>query len=402
MMRRAHAFAVCMGLAALLCQPAQLRSADAGSMSIAIVYLSKDYEDPVRTSLVDPADAEYGWQGARFGVQEINANGRFLGRQYELTRSTVAPAEDVKGAAQTALRAGHTLIVADLEAKDLLAVADLPEAKDAVILDARTSDDSLRQGDCRDNIFHLLPNWAMRADALGQYLARKGWKRWLLVSGPKAEDRGYAAAVKRAAQRFGAQIVAQKSFAPAQDAVQGPLQSQISALTQVTGDYDVVFAADTSGSFGDYIPYNTAAPRPVVGTQGLAAVAWDPQLQEYAARGVELRFFKAASRQMNERDYGNWLATSVIGEAVTRGNATTAAAIKSYLLSDQFAVAANRGEGLTFRRWDHQLRQPLLLFGPRLTVSMAPQNDPHRSQPQTDALGFDQQESQCHNVQQRS
>ena len=68
------------------------------------------------------------------------------------------------------LAAGEALIVADLEATDLLAVADLPAARNAVILNARTSNDELRPESCRTNVFHIAPSWAMRADALAQYL----------------------------------------------------------------------------------------------------------------------------------------------------------------------------------------------------------------------------------------
>jgi ABC transporter substrate binding protein (PQQ-dependent alcohol dehydrogenase system) len=72
------------------------------------------------------------------------------------------------------------------------------------------------------------------------------------------------------------------------------------------------------------------------------------------------------------------------------------AAVKSYILSDQFSVPANKGEGLSFRRWDHQMRQPLLLFGPRMLVSMWPQDVSGHTKLQTDTLGYDQPESTCH------
>jgi ABC transporter substrate binding protein (PQQ-dependent alcohol dehydrogenase system) len=157
----------------------------------------------------------------------------------------------------------------------------------------------------------------------------------------------------------------------------------------------VLFVADTGGTFGDYLPYNSQQPRPVVGTQGLVAQAWNPLFREYAARGVQYRFRQAASRDMTERDYGNWLAVSIIGEAVTRGGKTDAAAIRAYMLSDMFSVPAFKGEGLTFRRWDQQLRPPLLLFGPRLLVSMWPQDSAQHSKFQTDTLGYGRQESLC-------
>jgi ABC transporter substrate binding protein (PQQ-dependent alcohol dehydrogenase system) len=393
-------------LAGLFCLTARAQPASAQEAlaPVPIIYLSKEDPDTSRASLMDPVVADYGWQGAKFGIDEVNINGRFLGKQYQLIKITVPAGQDVAHAAKEALAGGHLLVIADLKPADLIAVADLPAAKDAVILDARSSDDGLRQGDCRDNVFHILPNWAMRADALGQFFAHKNWKRWFLLTGAAPADQAFAQAVRRAASRVDAKIVAQRSFNYQTD-LQGEagaheqIQSRIAAVTHIPAVYDVLWVLDTGDGFGESLPFNTWDPRPVAGTHGLTAVAWNHLFREYAARGMQYRFFLAASRDMTERDYGNWLASSIIGEAVTRGGKADAAGVKSYLLSDQFSVPAFKGEGLSFRAWDHQLRQPVLLFGPRMLVSMWPQDGSGRTKLQTDTLGFDQPESACHNIQ---
>jgi ABC transporter substrate binding protein (PQQ-dependent alcohol dehydrogenase system) len=102
---------------------------------------------------------------------------------------------------------------------------------------------------------------------------------------------------------------------------------------------------------------------------------------------------------MTERDYGNWLAVSVIGTALMRGSEPNAAGVARYLLSDEFSIPAYKGEGLSFRRWDHQLRQPLLLFGPRMLVTMWPQDVTGQARDQVDTLGYDGRESACHFLQ---
>jgi ABC transporter substrate binding protein (PQQ-dependent alcohol dehydrogenase system) len=395
-----------MLLAALLCRCAYAEAPPEKETftPVPIVYLSKDEVDTTRASLLDPVVADYGWQGAKFGVDEININGRFVGKQYQLIKVTVPANGEVVEAARKVFSEGHFMVVADLRATDLLAVADLPEAKGALILDARTSDDSLRQRDCRGNVFHVLPNWAMRADALGQFLARKNWRRWFLLTGTAPADQAYAAAVRRAASRVGAKIVSERSYAYQTDPANASdehesIQVKVAEVTHTSSAYDVLLVTDTRDAFGEYLLYNTWDPRPVAGTHGLTAVAWNHLFREYAARGIQYRFYLVASREMTERDYGNWLAASIIGEAVTRGGQTDVAAVKSYILSDQFSVPANKGEGLSFRRWDHQMRQPLLLFGPRMLVSMWPQDVSGHTKLQTDTLGYDQPESTCHLVQ---
>ena len=52
----------------------------------------------------------------------------------------------------------------------------------------------------------------MLADALAQYLVWKKWNRWLLVLGPRDEDKLYADAIRRSAKRFGGKIVEERPF----------------------------------------------------------------------------------------------------------------------------------------------------------------------------------------------
>jgi len=368
--------------------------------SVSIVYLSREQPAAARASLSEPASAHYGLEGAQFGLEESNNSGRFLGLEYRLLKVVVPPDGDAGAAVRREVAAGHRLVLADLEGADLLAAASVPEAAEALILDTRTSDDRLRQADCRDNVFHLLPSWAMRADALGQYLQTRHWQRWFLLRGAAPADQDFSAALKRAAVRFGATIVAEKSYDPGSDSAdpdtaRQQIQTRMPGITRLGVPYDMVMVADTTSSFGDYLLFNTAEPRPVAGTHGLVAEAWDPQFREYAARGVLYRFFRMTGREMTERDYGNWLGMAVIAEAVTRGAAPDPRSIRKYILSERFSLAANKGEGLTFRRWDHQLRQPLLLFGQRVLVSMAPLSEYRHPGYQTDTLGFDESDSEC-------
>ena len=77
---------------------------------------------------------------------------------------------------------------------------------------------------------------------------------------------------------------------------------------------------------------------------------------------------------MTERDYDAWVAMRVFGEAVTRAQTDRSGELRDYMLSDRFEVGAFKGQGLTFRRWDQQLREPILLVTPRMLVSVSPQD----------------------------
>jgi hypothetical protein len=135
-------------------------------VNVEIHYLGKAYDEPVPLSLVDKVLTDNGIQGARLAIKDNNRSRAFLGQNYELIEDIVPNDGDVVAKAKEILSKGDAIIVADLEVKDLLGIADLPEAKNSTIFNIRLIDDALRQEQCRANIFHVAPSWAMRANAL--------------------------------------------------------------------------------------------------------------------------------------------------------------------------------------------------------------------------------------------
>ena len=393
---------VALALAALLFPAAPVATAAPAqpTLTTTIVYLGKDYQEPPPLSLVDKVATDNGLEGARIALGEDNRTGRLIGQDYKLLEAVVPADGDVVAKAKELIAAGQTLFVADLEPADLIAVADLPEAQGVIFFDIRTSSDKLRQEQCRANVFHIAPSWAMRADALAQYLVWKKWRDWFLVVGKTPADEEYAEAMRRAAKRFGGKIVGEAVYgfdagSRRTDTGHQQIQTQMPMLTQGVADHDVVIVADVADVFGEYMLFRTALPRPVAGTHGLIAVAWHRSFEEYAGTQMQNRFEKKAGRIMTERDYTAWLAVRIIGEAVVRTSKNSAADVRAYILSDKFEVAGFKGQGLNFRHWNLQLRQPILIAGPRALVSVSPQEGFLHPKYLTDTLGFDEPETKC-------
>ena len=126
----------------------------------------------------------------------------------------------------------------------------------------------------------------------------------------------------------------------------------------------MVIVADESEVFGDYLPYRNWDPRPVVGTSGLVPTSWHRSQEQWGGTQLQRRFMRDFNRWMLERDYAAWEAVRSIGEAVTRTNSGDAATLHKYIMSDTFELAAFKGKPLTYRKWDQQLRQPILLATP--------------------------------------
>ena len=210
----------------------------------------------------------------------------------------------------------------------------------------------------------------------------------------------FADALRRAAKRFGGKIIAERTYAYSggsrrTDTGHQQIQTQMPLLTQSLGEHDVILVADVEETFGDYLLFRTYEPRPVAGTHGLIAVSWHRSYEESAATQMQNRFERKAGRIMTERDYSAWLAVRTIGEIVTRTSSLDLPTLRAYLMSPRFEVAGFKSQGLNFRSWDRQLRQPILLAGPRALVSISPQDGFLHPKYLTDTLGYDEPETKC-------
>jgi len=369
--------------------------------TIPVIYLGKDYKEPLPLSYAEEIVTDKGIQGARLMLKEAKQAGLFVGYDFDLTEAIVPRDADVVAKAKELLAKGDAFIIADLEPKDLLAVADLPEAKDSLIVNIRAQEDALRQQQCRANVFHIVPDYAMRADALAQYLIWKKWPRWFVIRGTTPADKEYVEMVKRSAARFGGKVVDEKVYdlppgARNTDSGYQQVQGQIPMVTETAPDHDVIWVANSDEGFGDYLMYRTYKPDPVVGTQGLQALAWDPSYTEYGAMHFQNALPKIAHRKPVERDYIAWLGFRAIADGAMKSGKKTPKDVKAYLVSDKFRLEGFKGQAMTFRTWDNQLRQPIILGGgTRTPVSVSPQEGFLHQTNLTDTLGFDKPETKC-------
>jgi len=362
--------------------------------TVNIAYLAQEQNAPPALSNLDPLIKDKGLVGAELAISDNNTTGQFTGQQFVLKKFILPADANVADAFTKNIAGKFQYVVAMLAAEQLIQIADLPAAKQMLIFDAASSDDALRNEQCRNNVLHILPSRAMRADALGQYLVKKRWTKWFLVVGPAPEDRLYSDAIKRSAKRFNIDIVAEKTWEHTFDA-RRTAQADVAVFSQVEDDYDVLVVADEQGLFGEYLDYRTWLPRPVAGTQGLTATGWHRTHEQWGAVQIQNRFKDQAGRWMEEQDYAAYLAVRAVGEAATRVGSNELPAIKDYLFSEKLALQGYKGNPLSFRAWDGQLRQPVLLAAPRSLVAVAPIEGFLHPKTELDTLGYDQPESHC-------
>ncbi len=360
---------------------------------IRIAYLVETRNlPPALSNLYDPP-ANEGVAGAKLGIADNNTTGKFTGQAFALDIHRLEAGADAANLLSALAADGVYFAILDLETTTLARLLKTSLPPQLLLFNVAAQDRRFRNGDCHPALLHTALSRDMRSDALAQFLIKKRWREWFLIVGPREEDRRFAAAIRRSAKKFGAEIVAQKDWSGNFDARRSA-QSEVPLFTQGP-DYDVLIVADELGDFGDYLPFNTWDPRPVAGTQGLVAQSWGRPVEQWGAAQLQERFLAQANRWMQPRDYAAWTAVRSIGEAALRSRSGGYDKISAFIHSENFQLAGFKGRKMSFRPWNGQMRQPVPLLWARALVSQAPLEGFLHQHTELDTLGLDRAESHC-------
>lgn len=390
---------LCVGrtpLLAALCLAFASAGAAAADFSMGLLTLATDERFSPQALEKAYPDAPLGRALAAAQLALEDASFALQGAGFEKGRVVVAEAPDAAGlqaALASLIKQGVRHVVLELPAAAVVQVTAAARGKDVLLINAAAPDDALRAAQCAPHLLHTLPSHAMQADALAQMLVARKWTRSLLLTGPLAQDRLLVEAFARSAKRFGIKPVAQRPFKLSSD----PRERELGNARLLTAsiDYDTVVVLDSAGEFARDLPYRTVLPRPVVGSNGLTAQAWSPWYERHGAPQLNRRFFKRSSRAMGSYDWAVWLATRAIAEVVSQGPKASLAAQLTALKQGGVTIDGYKGQALSFRAWDGQLRQPLMLAHGNGIAEVAPIEGFLHPKTVLDTLGFDAADTGC-------
>ena len=325
--------------------------------------------------------------GVQVALKEAKLELESAGASMAVETVEVGSLAEAKAAAQKAEKGGAVALLADLPADWLLAAAD---AVKLPLLNLGAADDRLRQQDCRPRLLHVAPSERMRADALAQTLVTRKWMNVLLLTGPSPEDAQRSATAQAAIKRYGLKLAGAKPFKLSGDPRERDLANPL-LLTQ--GGHDVVWVVDSDGEFARTLPYRTATPRPVIGDAGLTALAWHAQYDRFGAPQVSRRFTKTAQRPMSAADWSAWMGGKALAAAAVAAPKGPAAAVQKALTDGE--LDGSKGVAMSFRPWDGQMRQTMLLTDGQGVIGTAPVDGVLHPKNALDTLGGDAPEKLC-------
>jgi ABC transporter substrate binding protein (PQQ-dependent alcohol dehydrogenase system) len=369
--------------------------AAAGTLTLGYLALERDarYDDKRLhfRNLAQPLGVPLA--GAEVALRESRFVGQALGVEFALAPVRGADAAALLAELERLHADGVQFFLVDAPGAVVAELARATRGRALRLFNVSAPDDALRQELCQPQLLHTLPNHAMQADALAQYLVSKKWRNVLVLEGPLADDKLLADAFALAAQRFGLKLVDRRAFVLSNDPRQRD-QGNVALLT--TGpDYDAVFVADSDGEFARGVPYRSIRPRPVIGSEGLVAAAWHWSWERHGAPQLNSRLERQAKRRMADPDWAAWIAVKAVVEAVVRTETTDFETLAAYIAGDEIVLDGFKGNRLSFRPWDNQLRQPMLLATHNAVIERAPIHGFLHQHNNMDTLGFDRRDSRC-------
>ena len=370
------------------------------AQEIKIVHLKRMVEREPTIYSINPEIINNGILGSRMGIKDNNTTGKFTNQKFELIEKNIMPNESAKEIFEEFRKNNYNFFILDVSSEDLDKIISSDILGDALLINVSLKNNDFRNQKCDKQLLHTAPSYMMVTDALMQFLKKKNWTKLFLIFGTNNRDKQFKDSLKISVKKFGLTITNEKKWDFTHD-FRRTADLEFVKFTQ--GEkYEVLVLADegntfgdSGNSFGDYIPYRTWKPNIVVGGEVLKPTSWHHTHEQWGGNQMQSRFLKNFNRFMTNIDFNSWVGIRVFGEAITKTKSLDPKTILDEILKESFKIAAYKGKPVSFRKWNRQLRQPILLVTPRALVSVSPQNGFLHPRTELDTLGIDEPDTKC-------
>jgi len=396
--------------ASLAAAPAFLRRKASGAEEVAIGVLVGSDESG-RT--VVPA--------AQLAVDEANYIAGAFGKVVRLVTEVATSADDAEKKATKLVRQGGAKAIIGGGNDPFSQAIQAATAREGIIyLNTMSRSEALRGARCHRLTFHVEASLAMYADTIGQWLVRGAKKtRWGFLTPETEAGAEIERMAERALKRQGGTTVARQMVPPSSRDYRASLaalakagpdvlvinldgSSLLTALAQVN---ELGLQIEVAGVVMEASEFWQAEPAKLT---GVWPALWFHGFSRYSGRELNKRLAEALGQPAESRAWANFTAVKAVWEAVLRGGRTDTAGLVSFFAKGR-GMDAHKGQPLTFRPWDHQLRQPLMVLRSRVPAAGATRWDifellgevplrgtPGKSQEEIlDTLGLSEAESAC-------
>lgn len=349
-------------------------------MRIGTVIPTRTGATAVRASVYDLV-GEAARMGALLAEEDVGTQAESSGVQLHVLMASSPSVEAAYRAGQrlVATEGVHALIggIGEGQAEALAIVA---EENRIPFFNIGSPSLELRGENCNRYTFHIEASAAMYLDALVDWFVSADRHRWFIVYEDSEEGAArQLRALTAIAQHQSSDVVGMAAVAPGQPAY----VEELDAARQVDADVilllldplDQIAFLSQKESVGPDVPV-APFPDPVTQTRdylgavqyrakeagsGIRAALWETTLERHGAGELNSRFMSRWGQPMDPSAWSAYQAISMLFEAAKATGTSEASPLIDFLESPQAIFNVQKGPGVSFRSWDHQLRQPLYL-----------------------------------------
>lgn len=320
--------------------------------------------------------AAYAIMGAQLGAEEADVTAGMFGTKVELIIEEAVTPENVVSLIGKLSSLEHlSAIVAALDDHTTARASDAAQQQRLVCLNAAARSGDLRGGKCHRLTFHVEPDLAMYIHAMGQWLVHNNRKRWHFVIAEDGAAQEVYHRASRLLQNQGGSDLGRSLMAPGRadytevlaHLARGDAEAIVVALRgEDLRQFLAQYKASGLNTLLAGIPLDMLAlwQAGAESRQGVWVTSWYHGLERFSARELNRRFLRRFEKRAEGFAWTNWAAVKLVVEGVLRSASTDAMALVKYLEgAPQFD--GHKGKALTFRDWNHQLRQPLYVLKAR-------------------------------------
>jgi len=334
----------------------------------------------LRVGLVVPAGAagEAIERGATLGAEEAARTAELLGRTFELVAVRAADRAEVEDAVRRLVAEQSVCaIIGGADEASFAALSEAAERHGVLFLNAACADPVKRDEHCRRHTLHVAASAAMYVDALAQWLVGEaGRRRWCFVSAATPSATAVYERARRALEAQGGEAAGRIEVDAGTDDFGAVLRDVERtgadlAFVDLAGEARQRFLEDYSAAAPGFEVAGLAPEAPGAFGAGASGprvgiwpTLWHHTLSRFGATQLNDRFHTRFGLEMDALGWAGWFAAKVAWEAVNRASATGGTELVRFLESGRAAFDGHKGRPLSFRPWDHQLRQPLYLVKP--------------------------------------
>lgn len=239
------------------------------------------------------------------------------------------------------------------------------------------TDDALRSSSCNRYIFHIEASDAMYLDALAQLAAAQGYQRWYVVADDTPRGQALNARVAKAAEKAGGTIVGSSSVRVAQpiyyddvDTVKAADADVILILLQAPDQFNFILQMEEASVVTPVLSF----PHTITQTRDFIAAAryrlptlnprqrvalWETTTDEPGGHAFNEMIRAQWGEGADPTAWSSFHAIKIILETAMAVGNVDAEAMIAHLENPDTSFDLLKGPGVSFRPWDHQLRQPL-------------------------------------------